>query len=230
MAKRTRTGDPKLAIALVRSSTEDQKLGPEAQRAAIEAWAAREGVTVAAWHVEHVSGGADIAERPGLVAALGDVRVLGAGLFVVLRRDRLARDPYIALAIERAAASSGARVVTADGTANGDTPADAFMRAILDAAAAYEKAMIVARTRAALAAKAAKGERIGAVPYGFAVAADGRTLTRDDVEHAVLVCARELRTAGLSIRAIVAELSKRGLVSRTGQAFGTKQVHRMVTR
>jgi DNA invertase Pin-like site-specific DNA recombinase len=38
---------------------------------------------------------------------------------------------------------------------------------IMDAAAAYERALIRARTKAALAAKRARGERSGEVPYGF---------------------------------------------------------------
>lgn len=43
---------------------------------------------------------------------------------------------------------------TAGGTANGDTPAGAFMPSILDAAAEHERALILARTKAALVAKA----------------------------------------------------------------------------
>jgi len=57
--------DSHTAVAYLRVSTDRQELGPEAQRAAIEAWATREGVTVAAWHVEAgVSGAAPIADRP----------------------------------------------------------------------------------------------------------------------------------------------------------------------
>lgn len=41
----TRPGDPKRAVAYLRVSTDEQRLGPEAQRAAIAAWGAREGVT-----------------------------------------------------------------------------------------------------------------------------------------------------------------------------------------
>jgi hypothetical protein len=40
---------------------------------------------------------------------------------------------------ERAVKGSGARIVSADGVGNGDGAADAFQRAILDAAAAYER-------------------------------------------------------------------------------------------
>ena len=57
MTKRIRSGSSLVAVGYVRVSTDDQNLGPQAQRAAIESWAAREGVQVAAWHVDQgVSG------------------------------------------------------------------------------------------------------------------------------------------------------------------------------
>ena len=54
----TRPGNPLSAVAYLRVSTDEQKLGPEAQRAAIQSWANREGVSVVAWHTDAgVSGG-----------------------------------------------------------------------------------------------------------------------------------------------------------------------------
>jgi site-specific DNA recombinase len=229
MAKHT--GNPLLAVAYIRVSTDEQRLGPEAQRAAVEVWAAREGVQVASWHVDQgVSGGCDLGDRPALVAALGELRARGAGLLVVAKRDRLARDVYIASTIERAVAQGGARVTSADGTANGDTPADAFMRTVIDGAAAYERALIRARTKAALAAKRARGERSGELPYGWRLGADGAHLEADEAEAAVLAVVRELRASGLSQRAIVAELAARGLVSRAGRRFAKTQIARMLAR
>ena len=182
------------------------------------------------WHVDAgVSGAADLADRPALAAALGALRALGAGLLVVAKRDRLARDVYFAAAIDRAVASSGSRVVSADGTANGDTPADAFMRTILDAAAQYERALIRSRTKAALAAKRAKGERTGTVPYGFAADECGR-LVECAAEQAVIAQVRALRDAGLTFRGIVAELARVGVVGRTGRALDVRQVHNLLAR
>ncbi len=222
--------DPRTAVAYLRASTDDQHLSPDAQRAAIESWAAREGVSVVSWHVDAgVSGAADLADRPALAAALGALRALGAGLLVVAKRDRLARDVYLAAAIDRAVASSGSRVVSADGTANGDTPADAFMRTILDAAAQYERALIRSRTKAALAAKRAKGERTGTVPYCFTADVEGR-LVACPAEQAVIAQVRALRDAGLSQRGIVAELARVGVVGRTGRALALVQVQNILAR
>ena len=226
--RRSRAGNAKSAVAYLRVSTDRQELGPEAQRAAIESWAAANGVLVVGWHVDQVSGAAAIDQRPGLLAALSAVKAEKAGVLVVAKRDRLARDVVVSAMVENAAAAAGARVVSADGVGNGDTAADGFMRTILDAAAAYERALIRARTKAALGAKKARGERAGAVPYGFVADADGK-LTKSDAEQAVISNVLELRAAGLSLRAVVAELSNRGLVSRSGKSFQLTQVARMAS-
>src|SRR5438093_5278865 len=99
--KRTVPGNPRLAVAYLRCSTSEQHLSPEAQRAQIEAWAAREGVRVAAWHVDaDESGAAAIEDRPALCAALAALRELGAGRLAVAKRDRGARDVVIAATVE----------------------------------------------------------------------------------------------------------------------------------
>jgi hypothetical protein len=50
----------------------------------------------------------------------------------------------------------------------------------------------------------------------------------DDHEQAVMGTARELRASGLSLRAIGAELDRRGLVSRSGGAWGPSTVRALV--
>lgn len=214
----------------MRVSTEEQSLGPEAQRAAIEAWAAREGVTIMAVHEDRLSGATDVPDRPGLLSALSDLGRLSAGVLVVAKRDRIARDVVIAAMVERAAASSGARVVSADGTGNGDTPADAFMRTILDGAAAYERALIRSRTKAALAAKSARGERVGAVPYGYRLASDGTRLVPDAAEQETIALVRRLASEGMSQNKIARELASSGIVGRSGRPLFQAQIGRMLAR
>jgi site-specific DNA recombinase len=226
--RRARPGDAKLAIAYLRVSTEEQRLGPEAQRAAIEAWAARDGVAVLAWHADQgVSGASELDDRSGLIAAIGQLRAVGAGVLVVAKRDRLARDVAVAVAIDRAARACGAAVVSADGNGNGDSPAAEFMRVLLDGAAQYERRLIAARTVAALGAKRAQGQRVGGVPFGWR-ADDGGWLLPDPAEQSVIEQVRELRATGLSLRAVAAQCARLGLRSRSGTAFGATQLHRML--
>lgn len=231
MSKRARTGNPLVAIGYVRVSTDDQALGPIAQRSALVAWTARQGVALVAVFEDHgVSGAAPIADRPGLLSALEALRAHGAGILVAAKRDRFARDLVVSAMVERGALAAGAIVRTAEGTSDLAGPEGAMMRGIVDVFAAYERGLIRARTKAALAVKATRGERIGAVPYGSRLAADGVHLEADDAEQAVLSQVAELRAAGMSHRGIVAALAARGLVSRAGRAFGQTQIARMLAR
>ena len=199
-----------MAVGYIRVSTEDQRLGPDAQRAQIEAWAAREGVHVAAWHVETgVSGAAPIVARAGLMTALASLHDHDAGLLVVAKRDRIARDVVIAAMVERACEGAGARLVSAAGEANGDSPADAFMRTVLDAASAYERALIRARTAAALDEKRKRGEKLGGrAPYGWRVAADGVHLEMDPEEQATIATVHALRETGHTQREVMAAATR----------------------
>jgi DNA invertase Pin-like site-specific DNA recombinase len=231
MSKRIQAGSSNVAIAYLRASKDEQRLSPEAQRATVEAWAAREGVQVAAWCVDQgVCSVTPIDGRPALLAALAALRDHGAGVLVVAKRDRIARDVVLAAGVEREAARLGARVVSASGEGNGDSPADQFMRTVVDGAAQYERGLIRARTKAALAAKSAKGERVGAVPYGFALAADGVHLVAVESEQVVIGRARVLAAQGRSLRAVAGQLAAEGHASRTGGAFAAAQIARLVER
>ena len=76
------------------------------------------------------------------------------------------------------------------------------MRNIVNAFAEYERALIRARTRAALAVKRAKGERVGDVPFGYQLAADRVHLEPLAAEQNIIAAIRRLRGDGLSIREI----------------------------
>jgi DNA invertase Pin-like site-specific DNA recombinase len=229
MVKRTQPGDSLIAVAYIRVSKDEQRLGPEAQRAAIGVWAARAGVRIAAWHADHgVCSVAPTDKRRALTAALVSVRRYGAGVLVVAKRDRIARDVALAAEVERAVRCAGARIVSADGTGNGDTPADRFMRTVVDGAAEYERDLIRTRTKAALQTKRARGERVGSVAYGFALAADGVHLIAVGREQRAIARARKLARGERSLRAIAAALAREGYVSRTGRPFFAAQIVRML--
>ncbi len=220
--------DPTKAVAYLRASTERQDLSPDAQRAAISRWAEAHGVVVVATHADlGVSGGAPLEDRPALLAALEAVRVNHAGVLVVAKRDRLARDVLTAALVERLCEREGARVLTADGTGNGDGPEAALMRTLLDAFAAYERALIRSRTRAALAVKKARGERVGGVPYGWRVG-EGKRLVPDGPEADAVALARRLRREGNSLREIGAALDAAGHVPRTARRWHVAVIARIV--
>lgn len=200
------------AVAYIRVSTEEQNLGPEAQRATIEAWAARQGVTILTWHTDKISGGKPVDERTGLMSALDSIRETGAGLLVAAKRDRIARDVVIAATVEALAKQAGAKVVTADGVSSEDTPEGALMRGLLDLFAQYERALIRARTKAALQAKRRAGQSLGKAPFGFTY--QGGSFVRHEAEQVVLARFRSLRSEGFTPERIADIANAEGLPAR----------------
>jgi site-specific DNA recombinase len=194
----TWAANPKRAVAYLRVSTtrEQQELGISAQRSAIESWAKREGVKVCAWYEEEVSGGASLEKRPVLLQAISALGDHGAGSLVVQRLDRFSRDPLGAAMAEIELSKFGARMVTTDSAGDGQDPASRLMRDVGLAAARFERAMIAARTKAALVVKKTRGESTGTPPYGFRVGEDGKTLVPDDGEQETLRRMRALREQG----------------------------------
>ncbi len=224
--KRPKAGDPKIALAYRRASKDEQALSPEAQANTIQTYAQQHGIVIVAWFDDQgVSGGSDIDDRPGLTKAIGSLVPMNAGVFFISRRDRLARDSYIAITITRSIEQRGARVISADGFGNGVTPADAFMRSVLDAASEYERSLIRQRTKDALAAKKRKGERAGGLPWGFTVDKDGKKLIPEPHEQAATRRAGALRATGLSLRDIERAMKREGYTARTGLPLGKTQIH-----
>lgn len=203
-------------------------LGLEAQRASCERWAASQGVSVACWHVdEGLCGELPAAERPGLLDALN---ALGKGdVLLVAKLDRIARDSLVAIMIERQVERDGARLVSAAGEGTeSDDPSYVFMRRILQAAAEYERELIRARTRAALAAKRARGEYTGGkVPFGQRLANDGKTLEVDGAFLAVSAYAQDLHAEGLSLREVGRRLAADGFPP-PGSKWHAEQVKRLL--
>lgn len=216
------------AVGYIRVSTDEQANGPKAQRDALEAWCSRNGVELAVVHEDlGVSGAAALDKRPGLLAALDELE--RGDVLVMAKRDRLARDVLVSATVERLVERAGARLVSADGAGEGDGPEAVLMRRMVDAFAEYERALIRGRTRAALAAKRARGERVGAPRIGERVAADGVRVEPDPREAEVVALVGELRAAGWSIRDIADELTERGIPCR-GERWHATTVARMVKR
>ncbi len=202
-------------------------LGLEAQRAAVAAFAASEGFTIAGEHIEVETGkGADaLTRRPKLKAALEEARRLRCPV-VVAKLDRLSRDvAFIAgLMAERVPF-----IVAELGT-----NADPFTLHIYAALAEKERQAISARTKAALAAKRAQGVRLGGyrggpVPDGKAGAEAARQQA-DTFAASVRPVALGLKSRGMSLRAIAAELAAQDIPTARGGAWTAQAVTNLLAR
>jgi DNA invertase Pin-like site-specific DNA recombinase len=222
-------------VAYVRASTGKQELSPAAQSAAIEAYAAAHGLRLVVVCVDRLKGATPLDQRPAFAEAIAALREHRAGILLILRRDRLARDSLVAMLADKAVDAAGARVVCADGAGNGTTDSDAFMRSVLDAASAYERALIRSRTRAGLAIKRTRGEKTGGeLPYGYAAETrlvDGKPrlfLVPLPAEQAVIERVRALRAEGVSFDRAARQLVADGFTPRSGGRWHATQLQRMV--
>ena len=225
------------AVIYLRVSDVKQKqsgLGLEAQEAACRAWAARQGAETPGIPYQDVAHG-DTAPtaRKGLTAALASV---GKGdVLLVAKRDRLSRDPYYMMIVERALLKQGARLVSAAGEASDDnSPTGVLMRRILDAFAEFERLMIGVRTTAALGAKRARGEycggnKAGTRPVGERVLdGKGKPLPRKVEVTGAVVAARVAVSQGRSLREASRVLARHGFVAPSGKPYSASVVARMV--
>lgn len=211
MTRKKPKTNPNLAVALLRVSTDEQTLGMEAQRSAIEGWAMRQGNTIVHWAEDFgVSGGAELDKRPGLLEAIRMVRDYGARFLVAHKADRITRDVYVSELVKRELKAVGAGVALVEGI-SGDDPFSEMAATVMDAAARLERRLIAIRTADALAVKRARGEKTGgSLPYGFCVKPDGVHLDPDPTEFPVLMRILELRRSGKGGRRIAKILNEEG--------------------
>lgn len=217
------------AIGYIRVSTEGQAqdgVSLDAQRAKIAAWCELNDYDLATVHVDAGISGKSADNRPGLQAALNDCQ-RGSAL-VVYSLSRLARSTRDTIEISERLNKVGADLVSLSEKIDTTTAAGKMVFRMMAVLAEFERDQISERTTTAMQFKRGKGERVGAIPYGYDLAADGVGLVENVAEQAVIHQARELHESGLSLRKIAAELDRRGLYARNGQIFQATQIQRMV--
>jgi DNA invertase Pin-like site-specific DNA recombinase len=217
------------AVAYYRVSTARQGrsgLGIEAQKAAVARFAETEGFEIIGEHVEVETGkGADALDRrPELAAALRQAKK-AKGPVVVAKLDRLSRDVHFisGLMVQRVpfiVAELGANV-------------DPFTLHIFAALAEVERQKISRRTKEALAAKKARGGKLGGtriVEAGKLGRAANRAAAATHAAN-VLPIVRDIQAAGAtSLRDIAAALNARGVRTARGGAWHASTVRNLLSR
>lgn len=216
------------AIGYIRVSTEEQAsegVSLAAQRAKIAAWCqANDYALVDVLTDAGLSG--TRTDRPGLAAALATI---GKGdALVVYSLSRLSRSTKHTLELAERLEQAGADLVSLSERIDTTTAAGKMVFRLLAVLNEFERDQLAERTSAALQYKKRKGELVGAVPYGKALGADGKTLVEHPTERHVLTAARALHGTGLSLRQIARALSAKGFRARNGKPFMATQIQRMV--
>ena len=181
------------AVGYIRCSTQEQTdsgLGLDVQSERVRAYVAMRGLELVELVTDAgVSGGKPLARREGGQRLLDIIQRSKAKAVVMLKLDRMFRNAGDCLStVERwERAGVALHVVDLGGNAIDTTSAAGrFMLVVLAGAAEMERNLTRERTRSAMAVKRANGQRIGTVPYGFNVTANGTTLVPNDSEQAVI--------------------------------------------
>jgi DNA invertase Pin-like site-specific DNA recombinase len=213
------------SVAYLRTSS-STNVGPDKdsekrQRAAIQRYARRAGITVVEWFNDPAVSGADpIETRPGFSALLD--RIEGNGVNIVLvedasrfARDLVAQELGLLMLIKR-----GVRVLTATGDDMTDTsdPSRIMMRQIAGSFAQYEKARLVAKLKAARDRKRkATGKCGGRKPLA-------------ELRPEVVALARGLHGQRMSLRKISAALAEQGHRTGGGKPYSPNAVMAMLRK
>jgi len=208
-------------VGYIRVSTEEQAqsaLGLEAQERMIRAYCEAKRIVLDDLVVDAGYSGKDL-NRPGVTDLLRRVRQRRVGTVVAVKIDRLSRRVIDTLNIVETLRQHDTAIVFVQEAIDTTTAAGKAMLTVIAAFAEMERNYIAERTRSALAAKKARGERLGNPAFG---ALDG--------EQAVHHVVRELRGRHLSLRAIAFELGHRGYVPRRAATWSPEMVRRLLNR
>lgn len=224
------------AIGYCRVSSQEQVEGTSltAQENQIRAYAAMKGLELVDVLVDAgVSGGKPLATRPAgeKLAAMvlaGEVRAV-----IICKLDRGFRSASDCLnnveAWERSNVSL--HILNLGGTTiDTSTPTGKFFITVMAGAAELERNLIRERCNEGRKIRKAQGCRVGEIPFGFSLAADGKTLLRCGEEQEAISLALELRAQGYSASGIAAELNHRGIATKKGSQWTHKQVIRLLQR
>lgn len=222
----------KPAIGYVRVSTEEQAaegVSLEAQQARLAAWCLANGLDLVASYVDAGLSGKRADNRPQLQAALDHVCRAG-GVLVVYSLSRLARSTKDTIEIAERLDANNADLVSLTERIDTTTAAGKMMFRMLAVLAEFERDQLAERTKTAMSHKKRNGERVGKVPFGYDLAADGVGLVENAAEQEVLDLVRQLRAAGESLRAIAAELNRRQVPSKEGKPWKHSTIQRILGR
>jgi len=222
------TTQNKKMIAYLRVSTKEQGnsgLGLEAQKANIEAYASLYNIDIVETVSESATG--KNLNRDGLRTALAKIEAGDADGLIIAKLDRLTRSVKDMGTLLEKHFNHASLVCVAD-QIDTTTPAGRMILNILTSISQWEREAIVERTKDALQAKKARGEKTGGhCPYGYTADANGK-LTPEPAEQKIIKSMIRLKKKGYTYQSIADKLAKDGVLTRTGSSKWTPATIRKI--
>lgn len=197
-----------------------------AQEEKIRAWADLNGYEEVKIYSDPGISGAKMETRQGLQDALAGIRKGDA--LVAYSLSRLSRSTKDMLEIADLLAKRGADLVSITERIDTSSAAGKMVTKMLMVLAEFERDQVSERTRCALQHMKKNRQRVGAIPFGYSLCSDGKTLQEHPGEQPVIAKARDLRQEGFSFRAIAKDLADAGYFARNGKVFEAMQVRAML--
>jgi DNA invertase Pin-like site-specific DNA recombinase len=232
MASEEKGATMQTAFGYIRVSTDGQAtdgVSLDAQRDRITAWCLGNGFTLNQVFVDAGLSGGRSDNRPGLQSALDAVCKVH-GVLVVYSLSRLARSTKDTIQIGERLDKSTADLVSLSEKIDTTSAAGKMMFRMLAVLAEFERDQISERTSTAMKFKAAQGQRVGKVPFGFDLAGDAVTLVPNAIEQESIAIIHELRKEGKTLRAIAAALNQRQIPTKEGKPWTHSTIQRILSR
>jgi site-specific DNA recombinase len=147
---------------------------------------------------------------------------------VTYSMSRISRSTREMLSLADKLEKKGADLVSLTEKIDTTTAAGKMVFRMLAVLNEFERDQVSERTKAALAHKKTKGERIGTVPYGFGLDDDGVALVKNTQEQTILKSIQLLRGEGYKLREITEQLNRDGLLTRRGSEWRVQYVHNLL--
>ena len=208
-------------VSYIRVSTNSQAesgLGLPIQRDQIRAYCQREKIILAREYEDAGISGSDIQNRPGLLRLLEDAKTGQIKRVIIAKLDRIARDTFATLFIEKELKKFGAELFSIAEPYRWEDPAQRIFLQLISSFAEFEKSRIVERLRAGRIKTVQAGRFPGGrSPLGYKLRA--KKLMLDEREAEIVRKIFKLRMGRHSLREIARRLNAEGVPSKTGAKF-----------
>ena len=166
--------------------------------------------------------------RPGVQRVLEMARRKEVDAVIVYKLDRLFRSTTDALQTAKMLDSRGVALHSINEKLDTQSAMGKFFFTLTASLAEMERNIISERTADAMAAKKAKGERVGEIPYGYDLADDGVHLVENGREQSLIGKMKRMRGSGNTYKEIAKALNKSGSRTRCGSLWRLEYVARMI--
>lgn len=218
------------AIGYARVSTDrqaDSGISLEAQEHKIRAMAEVQGIELLETIVDRGESAKSL-NRPGLRRLLALVESGQVESVIIAKLDRLTRSVKDLCQLLELFEKHRVALVSVAESLDTGSAAGRLVIGIMTCVSQWEREAIGERTRDALRHKRGKNERVGNIPFGSRLAADGCHIEPEPLEQAVVAEIRNLQSRRRSLREIAATLNQGSFRTRRGSAWQHQHVARVI--